>query len=79
MRGFVDFWIKAKGYGFIHDEKTVRYFAHISAVQNDVIPTTGNLVEFEPGVTARGPIATNIRVLDKAETIAALLGAGVSQ
>ncbi len=79
MRGFIDFWIKAKGYGFIHDnEKTVRYFAHISAVQNDVIPATGNLVEFEPGVTARGPIATNIRVLDKAETIAALsfLGGG---
>ncbi len=75
MRGFVDFWKAENGFGFIHDvEKTTRYFCHISAVQDRVVPTTGNLVEFEPGVTARGPIATNVRVLNRAETIAALLG-----
>jgi cold shock CspA family protein len=76
MRGFLDCW-KAAGYGFAycHESKT-RYFIHISNIKDGVVPQTGNLVEFDPGLTLRGPIGINVRVLNKAETIAAMLDAG---
>ncbi len=75
MRGYVDFWKTDRGFGFIIDAETkMRYFAHISAFENGAVPTTGSLVDFIPGATGRGPIATRIRLLDVAETISALLG-----
>jgi|GraSoi2013_100cm_1033763.scaffolds.fasta_scaffold97447_2 cold shock CspA family protein len=75
MRGYVDFWKADRGFGFIIDaENKTRYFAHISAFEKGAVPTTGSLVDFIPGATGRGPIATHIHLLDVAETIAALLG-----
>jgi cold shock CspA family protein len=74
MKGFVDYWKKEKGYGFIVDSASgARYFAHIYNFEVGALPETGNLVEFTPGMSARGLVATSIRLLTAPETIAAML------
>ena len=77
MKGFVDFYRADRGFGFIYDvEKTARYFTHATNVENGGILQTGLLVEFTPGLTSKGPVALNVRILDLPAEIAALLKAG---
>ncbi len=76
MKGFVDFAKSERGFGYAYDmEKRTRYFFRITNVQSGVMPQVGNLIEFTPGVTLKGPVALNISVLD-AETVATMLSLG---
>ena len=80
MRGFVEFVDAGRGYLFIWDlEKRIKYFAHATNVESDggiKLLHVGNLVDFEPGMTARGPIALNVRSLNREETIEVILSTG---
>ena len=77
MKGFVDFVKNERGFGFAYDmDKRVRYFFHVTNVVGGVLPRVGNLIEFTPGTTLKGPVALNIHVLGVAETVVTMLSLG---
>jgi cold shock CspA family protein len=60
--GKVKFFDAAKRFGFIRDCADNDYFFNANYVKGDV-PKAGAEVEFEPGQSARGSIAKNVRVV----------------
>lgn len=76
MKGFVDYTRYERGFAFAYDlEKKTRYFFYVTSIQG-ARPAVGQLIEFTPGMTLKGPVALNVRLLDAAETVATLLSAG---
>lgn len=60
-RGKVKFFSEDKGFGFITDLDAKEYFFNANYVRGE-LPGAGSEVEFEPGQSAKGPIAKNVRV-----------------
>lgn len=83
MKGYLDCWMPG-GYGFAYcydtkGTKGTRYFVHVTCITNlkdGEKPHTGNFIEFDPGMSRKGPVALNVRMLGRAETIAEMLTMG---
>lgn len=68
MRGYVTKFSDFKGYGFIKgEEDSLDYFVHISQILSDGFRTLkeGQLVEFEPSMSQRGPQARAVHIVTK--------------
>ncbi|WP_420901706.1 cold shock domain-containing protein [Paenibacillus whitsoniae] len=67
MRGQVSKFSDFKGYGFIKGEDGIDYFVHISQIISDGFRTLkeGQLVEYEPAVSQRGPQARAVHIVTK--------------
>jgi len=65
QNGTVKWFNPDKGFGFIASEGK-DYFVYFKEIQSDGFKTLkeGNKVRFAPGVSAKGPIATNVQVQD---------------
>jgi cold shock CspA family protein len=76
MKGFVDYVNAERGFGFVYDtNKIQRYFFHVTNVAGcdfgSVMPLkAGNIVEFEPGMKLKGPVALNVTLIKFADDAA---------
>lgn len=63
MKGKVEQFDPAKGFGWIVGEDGVKYFFHWTSIVMEGYKTAevGEEVEFEEGKTERGPRANNVR------------------
>lgn len=52
-----------RGFGFLVEPDNSRYFFHVSNCEN-FIPQINMIVEFEPGVNAKGKAAYHISLVD---------------
>lgn len=67
MKGTVKFFNASKGYGFItNDETRQDVFVHITGLACDSLDT-GDKVEFEMTEGRKGPMATNVQLLNSEE------------
>lgn len=69
-KGFVEVYLKDKGYGFVLEEQSgvlVKYFLHIRNVYSGT-PRRGVRVLFNDGITVKGPIALDVEVLNGANS-----------
>jgi len=68
MTGIIKFYNQDRGFGFIDCGNLDRdVFFHRTEVDGEA-PSKDDRVEFEHGITERGPIAKNIRILGGSET-----------
>ena len=66
-QGTVKFFNETKGFGFIINEETKEeLFVHISEVEGGDI-LEGDIVEYQEGEGKKGPMATNVTVVERPE------------
>ena len=64
MKGKVKFYVANRGYGFIIGEDKQDYFFHIKNLeQENIVPTQGDELTFNPKKTERGMSAFNIVII----------------
>ena len=65
MQGTVKWFNNSKGYGFLTGADGKDLFVHFSAIQSEGYKTLneGQQVEYEEEQTAKGPQASNVRVI----------------
>ena len=61
MKGNVKFFNNSKGFGFITGEDGKDYFVHLSGLNEGVIISDNDAVEFDVEEGDRGPKASNVR------------------
>jgi CspA family cold shock protein len=61
VKGSFKFYNTPRGFGFIRGSDGREYFAHATALAAGLQPHDGMQVEFIPGESERGPLATLIR------------------
>jgi cold shock CspA family protein len=64
IKGRISAFFSTRGFGFINasvDGRLVSYFFHISACS--VEPQIDAVVLFTPGVSKKGPVATDIEII----------------
>jgi CspA family cold shock protein len=64
-RGLVKWYNARKHYGFIIRRSAGELYLHGSALREPKRLASGDLVEFAVGATDRGPIATDVNVLER--------------
>jgi CspA family cold shock protein len=64
-RGLVKWYNGRKNYGFITRRSAPDLYVHGSALRNPQRLATGDLVEFSVGTSDRGPIAQDVRLLER--------------
>jgi len=66
-QGTVKFFNETKGFGFIINQETEEeLFVHISEVADGDI-LEGDIVEYQEGEGKKGPMATNVTVVERPE------------
>lgn len=68
-RGKVKWFNNTKGFGFIGRDRQPDVFCHYSAIMEDGYKSLreGDLVEFEVTKGAKGPQASDVRIIERAE------------
>jgi len=66
MEGFVKWYNRKKGFGFISGEDEVDYFVHHTALNKGTFIRDNDKVSFEPADTEKGKQAHNVSLLQKA-------------
>lgn len=65
MKGKVKWFSVDRGYGFVYAKDTATdYYFGVRQVVGGDLPDGGELVEFEPVDSSRGPQANNVRIMD---------------
>jgi CspA family cold shock protein len=64
MKGTIKFFKRDKGFGFIIGEDDKDYFVHISQIEKQQAPFSGDNVYFTPKETKRGLQARNITLIE---------------
>jgi len=66
MYGTVKWFSKQKGWGFVNGEDQLDYFVHFTSIVMDGYKNLldGQAVEFTPGESAKGKVATEVKVLE---------------
>jgi cold shock CspA family protein len=65
MKGTIKWFSSEKGHGYLIGEDGQEYHIHIKEVKGTVLPSNGDLVEFEAGQNHRGLLAKNLVIVEK--------------
>lgn len=65
LNGWIKKLVRERGFGFIRDDQDQEYFFHRDALQKGRFDTLteGQMVEFEPVESSKGPRAENVVVV----------------
>ena len=69
MKGTVKWFNRQKGYGFIAGDDDKEYFVHHSALAEGTFIRDNDKVSFDPDEGDRGPVAKNVKLLQKGSEI----------
>ncbi|MBW2990925.1 cold shock domain-containing protein [Candidatus Woesearchaeota archaeon] len=70
MEGTVKWFNRQKGYGFIAGDDDQEYFVHHTALAEGTFIRDNDKVSFDPDEGDRGPVAKNVKLLQKGSEIA---------
>ena len=70
MEGSVKWFNRNKGYGFIAGDDGQEYFVHHTSLEQGVFIRDNDKVSFDPDKGDRGPVAKNVKLLQKGSEIA---------
>ena len=70
MKGSVKWFNRQKGFGFIAGEDGKEYFVHHTSLEQGTFIRDNDKVSFEPGEGDRGPVAKDVKLLQKGSEIA---------
>ena len=79
MEGSVKWFNRQKGYGFLAGDDGQEYFVHHTALERGTFIRDNDKVSFEPDKGERGPVAKNVKLLQKGSEIAKDQGAEPSE
>jgi len=65
MEGTVKWFNRQKGYGFIAGDDGNEYFVHHTSLAEGTFIRDNDKVSFDPDKGDRGPVAKNVKLLEK--------------
>ena len=69
MEGTVKWFNRQKGYGFIAGDDDKEYFVHHTSLAEGAFIRDNDKVSFEPAEGDRGPVAKDVKLLQKGSEI----------